>query len=184
MTGPSLDKPQTPPRNSKRRRTTKPLMPWALIGTLFILYVLIGLLLSAPTPPLWVWTLALLGTPLLVLGLNRPIAPPVSERFELLAYLGAFLLVVALAIAANYTGSDQSFNDARFFVALLSLLLLTLLAVALTAAVALVSAQTGERLVQVMDYRPSISVLMGTCLVGLSMGALFGFSTIALTTPR
>jgi hypothetical protein len=197
MTGPSLNSHRTPVRTpvrtpassdnrkAKRRRENKPLlpsMPWALVGTLGILYVLIGLLLSAPMPPFWVWILALLGTPLLVVGLNRPNTPQVSERFELLAYVGAFLLVVALAVAANFTGSDQS--DTPLLVALLSFLLLTLLCVALTAAVAVMSALSGEKLMQMMDYRPSISLLMGTCLVGLAMGALAGLATVVLTTPR
>jgi hypothetical protein len=187
MTGPSLNSPRTPARDAKRRRVNKPLMPsmpWALVGTLCLLYALIGLLLSAPMPPFWVWILALLGTPPLVLGLNRPSAPQVSDRFELLAYVGAVLLVVALAIATSFTGSDQSANDTPLLVALLSFLLLTLLSVALTAAVALISALSGERLMQLMDYRPSISVLLGTCAVGLAMGALAGLATIALISPR
>lgn len=177
MTGSSPHSPRPP----RRRRAAKPLMPWALIGILCGLYVLVGLLLSAPAPPYWIWSLAALGIPLLAIGLIRSrLVDGRAARWELLTYLGALLLVVALAIATNYTGSDQSFDDIRFSVALLGLVVLTLLAVMLTAAAVVISAQTSEKLMQIMDYRQSLTVLIGTCFVGMGLGGIAGFLTTTL----
>jgi hypothetical protein len=151
-------------------------LPWATVGALFGIYVVIGLLLSLPAPPFWTWIPAVVGTGLLAIGLNRPMAPGNSDdRVGLLAYVGAFLLVVALAIAANYIGDGQGFNDIRFFVALFGLAVLTLLSVALTAAAAVVSAQTGASLMQTMNYKSSMTVLMSTCFCGAFLGGLGGF---------
>lgn len=187
MTGsrPKPSKPvPSPPHSAKRRRANRPTLPWVMVGALVVVYVLIGLLLSVPAPPLWIWVPAVVGTVLLVLGLNRPIAASsaadTSNWAGLLPYGGALLLVIALAIAANYIGGGQGFDNVRFFVAILGLVLLTLLAIALTAAAAIVSAQTGARLRQTMDYRRSITFLMSACFVGIFIGGLTGFLTLML----
>ena len=175
-------------------------MPWSLIVVLFILYVLIGLMLTVPAPPYWVWIPAMLGTLMLVVGLTRPLASnklpnqspsrsrnqPLtvpSERSGLaafLAYLGGLLLVVPLAVAANYAGSEQSFGNIRFVAALVSLALLTLLAVLLTAAVAVISTRAGASLLRIFDDRRSLSVLLLTCFAGAFLGGLAGFLTLTL----
>lgn len=156
-------------------------MPWALIGILFGLYVLVGLLLSAPAPPYWIWSLASLGIPLLAIGLVRSrLVDGSAARWDLSTYVGALLLVVALAIATNYTGSNQNFDDIRFSVALLGLVVLTLLAVMLTAAAVIISAQASEKLMRIMDYRQSLTVLIGTCFVGMGLGGIAGFLTTTL----
>ena len=91
-------------------------MPWLSIGILFILYVLIGLMLSVPAPPYWVWIPAVLGSLMLVVGLTRPLVPTKpSGRSGLLTYLGGLMLVVPLAVAANYVGSEQSFEQYPLF---------------------------------------------------------------------
>ncbi|MGI8934744.1 MAG: hypothetical protein ACR2FS_11785 [Phormidesmis sp.] len=169
-----------PPRPARRRRAAKPLMPWALISILFLLYVLMGLLLSVPAPPYWIWVLVVLGIPLIAVGLSQPALSQSalsqqSARLRLLTYPGALLLVVALAIAANYIGSNQDFDNVRFFVALLGLVVLTLLAVMLTAAAVVVSAQIGDKLIRIVDYRQRLTVLMGAGFVGVGVGGLAGF---------
>lgn len=169
-----------PPRPARRRRAAKPLMPWVLIGILFLLYVLMGLLLSVPAPPYWIWALVVLGIPLIAVGLSQPALGQSalnqqSARSRLLIYPGALLVVVALAIAANYTGSNQDFDNVRFLVALLGLVVLTLLAVILTAAAVVVSAQIGDKLIRIMDYRQRLTVLIGTCFGGVGVGGLAGF---------
>jgi hypothetical protein len=167
---------EAPRPTSIRRPMNTSLLPWATVGALFGIYVVIGLLLSLPAPPFWTWIPAVVGTGALVIGLNHPMAPGNSDdRVGLLAYVGAFLLVVALAIAANYIGNGQGFNDIRFFVALFGLAVLTLLAMALTAAAAIVSAQTGANLMQTMSYKSSLTVLMSTCFCGAFLGGLGGF---------
>lgn len=174
-----------PPRPARRRRAAKPLMPWVLISILFLLYVLMGLLLSVPAPPYWIWVLVVLGIPLIAVGLSQPalrqpaLSQPAlsqqSARLRLLTYPGALLLVVALAIAANYIGSNQDFDNVRFLVALLGLVVLTLLAVMLTAAAVVVSAQIGDKLIRIVDYRQRLTVLMGAGFVGVGVGGLAGF---------
>lgn len=184
MTGSS----PTPPRpkltrQTKRRRAGQPMMPWNLIAALFGIYLGIGLLLSLPAPPYWVWIPAILGTLLLIFGLNRP-ASASAKRFDpvgILTYIGGLLLVIALAVGANYIGGE-SLDGVSFGVAVFGLIGFTLLAVLLTAAAALVSALTGERLMQSMDYGRRLSIIVSTCIFGLGLGALIGFSTLVLAT--
>ncbi len=187
MTGsspqPPRPQPPRPPRVVKRRRSSRGAIPWALAIALFVVYVLIGLLLSVPAPPVWVWIPAAIGTVLLSLGLNRPVVPGKRrDGVRLLAYLGALLLVVALAVATNYIGSGESFDNARFFLAIFFLGLLMLLAVVLTAVATIVNAQTGSRLMQTMSYGRSLTMVLGTCLGGLLIGGLAGFLTLTATT--
>jgi hypothetical protein len=194
MTG-SSPKPNSNPQNSKpsvrkpankpasRYPTKLPPIPWVTIGALFGIYVVIGLLLSLPAPPLLTWIPAVIGTGLMIWGLNRPMAVGnSSDRVGLLTYVGAFLLVVAIAIGANYIGGGKGFDDIRFFVALFGLAVLTILSVALAAAAAIVSAQTGASLMQNMGYKRSMSVLMSTCFLGALVGGLIGFLTLFLKT--
>lgn len=157
-------------------------MPWGLISSLFILYVLIGLMLSVPAPPYWVWIPATVGTAMLAVGLTRPLMTHQRPgQAGLLAYMGGLLLVVPLAVSANYVGGDQSFDTIRFAVALVSLAVLTLLAVLLTAAAAIVVARTGAQLMRTADYPRSLSVLLITCFSGILLGGLAGFLTLTLT---
>ncbi len=164
-----------PPRLARRRRAAKPLMPWVLIGILFLLYVLMGLLLSVPAPPYWIWVLVALAIPLVAVGLSPLDLSADSARSRLLIYPGALLLVVALAIAANYIGGDQAFDNISFLVALLGLVVLTLLAIMLAAAAVIVSDQISDRLIRIMDYQQRLIVLIGTGFAGAGLGGLIGF---------
>ena len=187
MTGPNpkptpRPSPQ-PSRRARRRQAVRPSVPVPLISVLFFLYLLAGLLLSAPQPPFWTWIIAAIAIPLLTIGLTQPIAPsPTSARLRPFTYLGGLLLVVALSIALNYVGSDQSFDDTGFFSALLILATLTLLAVGLTASTAIFSSLAGERLLQTKAYKSSLSVLLGTAFCGIVAGGLIGFAAVTLTT--
>lgn len=176
------------PSRTKRYRSNQPVFPKAAIGALFVVYILIGLLLSLPTPPFWIWIPAVIGTVLLVWGLNSPLATgsvaiasgKSPSQAELQSYVGALLLVVALAIAANYIGGGKSFDNIHFFVAVFGLALLTSLSIALTAAAAIISAQAGASLVQIMDYKLSLTIVMSTCFCGIFVGGLAGFLSTTL----
>ncbi|MGC1306662.1 MAG: hypothetical protein WA885_05490 [Phormidesmis sp.] len=166
----------------KRRRAAKPTTPWRAIAALFVVYVLIGLILSVPMPPFWIWILAIVGSLLMILGLNPPGMPGKSSRLVgWLAYAGCFLLVIALAIATNYIGGGQTFDDLRFMVALVSLAALTLLAIVLAAAATIASAQASRGLMAVMTHRRSLTVVISTCLVGICLGGLAGLTTLLTT---
>lgn len=177
---------------TRHYRANRPVFPKTTIGALFVVYILIGLLLSMPAPPFWTWIPAVVGTVLLVVGLNKPLAAgsvagqlgqpagKLTGQDGLLSYVGAFLLVVALAIAANYIGGGKGFDNIRFFVAVFGLAVLTLLAIALTAAAVIISAQTGASLRQIMSYKRSLTILMSACFWGILVGGLAGFLSTAL----
>jgi len=134
-----------------------------------------------PAPPFWVWIPAAIGMVLLAVGMDRPmVSGSRKNELGLLVYLGALLLVVALAIAANYIGSNQSFDDVRFFVALFGLAMLTLLAVVLTAAAAITSAQASAALMRTTSDARRLTVVLSTCFFGICLGGFIGFITILL----
>ncbi|MEL6471798.1 MAG: hypothetical protein AAFQ74_18890 [Cyanobacteria bacterium J06623_4] len=158
--------------------------PWLMMVVLFVIHLLMGLLLSAPQPPYWVWIAALVAVPMMVFGFNRPIR--VSGKFDpggLMAYAGGLLMVVALAIAANYIGSEQSFESVRFFTAIFGLAALTLMVVFLTAGAAIVSAQVGAQLTSKNGYQKSMMIVLSLCFLGLCFGGLGGLAIISLTAP-
>lgn len=171
-----------PPRAS-RRRAVQPSKPWPLVSLLFLLYLLAGLLLSAPQPPFWLWILAAIAIPLLTIGLISPMAPgEPPKRTGLLTYLGGLLLTIALSIALNYVGSDQSFDNTGFFTAIFMLAALTLLAIGLAGATAIVSALAGDRLLQTNPYKSSLTTLLGAAFCGLLAGGLMGFLATTLVS--
>lgn len=181
MTGPNPKPAPQPAPRANRRRVVKPAAPWPLVSGLFLIYLLAGLLLSAPAPPFWTWIIIAIAIPLLTVGLTHPLAldqPP--KRTGLTTYLGGFLLAIALSIALNYIGSEQSFDETGFFVAVLTLGVLTLLAVGLCIAAAIFSTLAGERLLQTRTYPSSLSVLLGTAFGGICAGGIIGL--LALTT--
>lgn len=179
MTGPNP--PSKSPRRAKRRRVVAPSRPWPIISGLFLIYLLAGLLLSAPKPPFWTWIIIAIAIPLYTVGLTRPLATA-SEKRSFSTYAGGFLLAIAFSIALNYVGTSQSFDDTRFFTALLMLAVLTLLAVGLCIAAAVLSALAGERLLQTMSYKSALSVLIGTCFGGICIGGLLGLFALTATT--
>ncbi|MEL6552000.1 MAG: hypothetical protein AAFQ63_00865 [Cyanobacteria bacterium J06621_11] len=176
--------PPPPPRRrppSKRRRSPST-TPWLSISLLFIIYALIGLLIAVPSAPYWVWIVTLLAIPLLVLGLNRPVMiSGKSDWGGLMAYLGGLMMAIALAVAANYIGSESSFDDVRFFNALAGLAGLTLLGVILTAAAAIASAVNGASFMSKATYSRSVIMVMTISFLGLCVGGVSGLFITTLT---
>jgi len=182
MSGSVPKSPKKAPRPAKRRRAYAPTLPWLTVVALFIVYALCGLLLSAPIPPPWTWGPALVGGALLTVGIHRPMQPGGKrDAVGLFAYIGALMLVVALAIAANYVGRGETFDNASFFNALFLIAFLTFLAVVLTAAASILSAQAGAKLLETSGYGSSLSVLLGTAFLGLFVGGLIGYLTVGIT---
>lgn len=177
-------KPPKPPKSPKSRkpRRAKSSMPWAVMGVLFVVYGLMGLLMSVPMPPYWVWVAIALAIPLLVLGFNRPVLTNGKpDRGGLLAYVGALLMAITLAVSANYIGSENSFDDVPFLIAILGLAALTLLAVFLTAIAAILSAQAGNRIMASASYGRSVSMVMVISFMGLCLGGVVGLAITTLT---
>ncbi len=158
-------------------------MPWLAMVILFVVYVLMGLLMSLPGPPYWVWIAIALAIPLLVLGFNRPVvAGGRTDRGDLMAYVGGLTMAIALSVSANYIGSNSSFDDVRFFTAIAALAALTLLAVFLTAIAAILSAQAGTRLMITASYARSVGVVIITSFLGLCVGGVVGLAITTVTT--
>ena len=176
MTGPN----PKPSRRASRRRVVAPSKPWPVVSALFLIYLLAGLLLSAPQPPFWTWIIIAIAIPLFTVGLTQPLTAeqPANKR-GFSTYFGGFLLAIAFSIALNYVGTNESFDDTAFFAAVLMIGLLTLLAVGLCIAAAIFSTLAGERLLQTMNYKSSLSVLLGTSFAGILVGGLIGL--LALT---
>ena len=175
-----------PPKAVKRRRRSQSLMPWTQLVVLCLLYVGIGLLLSMPEPPAWVWLVTVIAVPLQAMGLT-PFSPSKNltknskrkRAADMLSYLGGLLLVIALSVAANYIGSNQNLDEFGVSSALIGLGLLTLLAVILTAASALAIAQVGSPLMIGAQYWRSVTIVIVTSLVGLCVGGITGLSLTA-----
>jgi hypothetical protein len=155
-------------------------VPWTQLVLLCFLYVGIGLILSMPEPPAWVWLAAAIAIPLLAVGLMPTFSPVKKKHHTGLSYLGGLLLAVALSVSANYIGSDQNFDNIGFGAAVLGLGLLILLAVLLAGVTTFVMAQAAARLITSSQYWRSVTIVVVTCLAGLCIGGLTGLSLVAL----
>lgn len=130
------------------------------------------------------WLSVAIAIPLLAVGLtpafNPALDPKRKHRTGLFSYLGGLLLAVALSVAVNYIGSDQTFDDIGFIAAVLGLGLLILLSVLLAGVTAFMMAQAGARLVTGGQYWRTVTIVVVTCLAGLCLGGLTGLSLVAL----
>lgn len=176
--------------SARRRRPSRFPRPLALddvplkwMAASLVTYAVAGLLLAIFPAPIWIWNLALGGA----IAQAAALAGPKSlQRFEwllanllvLLAILGTGLMVMALAIAINYSGAadlDQ--------VTLLSLfgdvIKVGLGAVIIAALGAVISAETGDRLIFTFNHLQSTLILSGTCILGLGFGGLIGLAFAA-----
>ena len=178
MTGPNPS--SNPPRRVKRRRVVAPPKPWPVVSGLFLIYLLAGLLLSAPKPPFWTWIIIAIAIPLFTIGLARPLVDA-SKTSNALTYTGGFLLAIAFSIALNYVGTSESFDNTRFLLAVLMVAVLILLAVGLCIAAAVLSTRAGERLLQTMSYKSTLGVLLATCFGGVCVGGLVGLFALTAT---
>ncbi|MEL7071559.1 MAG: hypothetical protein AAGN15_23325 [Cyanobacteria bacterium J06581_3] len=173
-------KPPKPPKASGKRRRPST-VPVLSLGILFMVYLAMGLLMSVPSPPYWVWIAVAIAIPLLTLGVNRPIVIAGKRDWGgLLAYPGGLVMVVALAVCANYIASENSFEDVRFFTAIAGLAGLCLLAVLLSAIAAITSASAGTRLMNRSSYGRSVTTVLLISFLGLFVGGLMGLFVLTL----
>lgn len=158
-------------------------LPWALLVVVVILYAIAGLILSAFAAPFWVWPLALVGTLLQALALAGPrsltgLRPEQVRGAVWLACWGAGGLVVALAVAGNYAGTDQLGQVSLESLAL-TIGLVNLGVILLTAIATVVGTRAGDRLVDVFSRWRSAWVLAGICFLGLFIGGIVGVLLIS-----
>ena len=139
--------------------------------------------MSWPSPPYWVWIAVTIAIPLLTLGVNRPVVVAgKTDRGGLFAYLGGLIMAVTLAVCANYIGSENSFEDVRFFTAIAGLGALCLLAVFLSAIAAIASASAGTKLMSHMTYGRSVATVVMISFLGLFVGGVVGLFALTLST--
>lgn len=140
-----------------------------------------GLLMSVPSPPYWVWIAVGIAIPLLSLGVNRPeMVIGKTDRGGLMAYLGGLMMAIALAVSINYIGSENSFEDVRFFTAIAALGGLCLVAVVLTAIAAIAGASVGTRLMIHVTYGRSVTTVILMSFLGLFAGGVAGLFVLTL----
>lgn len=160
---------------------TVPLIKW--VAASLLAYAIIGLLLASFPAPGWIWNLALVSA----IAQAAALAGPKSlQRFgwlsanllALLAILGTGLMVVAIAIALNYSGSSDLDQ-----VTPLSLvgdgIKVGLGAIITAASAAIIGAETGDRLILSFNQLQSTLILAGICVLGLGVGGLIGLTFVA-----
>lgn len=183
----------SPRRRQRRRSSRHPLRTWLaapeglptgwLIGTGF-LYAAAGVMLAAFPVPYWIWILALAGAIAQALALAGPRA---LARFggwhanllALLAILGAGALVVSLAVALNYYGTDNLDQLAVGDVAA-EVVQMSLVALVTAALAAIIKAETGDRLLAVFGRLQTSVILTAVSIAGLGSGALVGVAVVAV----
>lgn len=134
--------------------------------------------MSAFPAPYWIWNLALGGAIAQSLALAGPKALRRSRWWKanllvLLAIVGAGLLGIAVAIALGFSGTDN-LEDIEVQVTAFEVILVGLLALFITASAAVMTAETGDRLIYSFNRLQTTLVLAANCIMGLGLGALIG----------
>jgi hypothetical protein len=158
-------------------------IPWVwLAGTLF-LYAVAGLMLASFPVPYWVWNLALGGVVAQALALAGPKA---LTRFRwwsanflaLVAIAGTGAISVALAIALNYAGTDN-LDEIVPQTAAFEVVRMSLVALVTAALGAIISAETGDRLLlSIFNRLQTTLILAAVCILGLGLGGLLALTTV------
>lgn len=161
------------PRRPKARASAG--IPWLWLAITILLYLSIGLLLAAfPVPP-WVWYLALGGVLLQAIALAGPKA---LSRFRwwsanalaLLAIIGTALVAIALGISMGFVGTEN-LDEVVLESTTFEVLRISLLAFFVPSIGAIVGAETGDRLLTVLNRLATTLLLTIACMAGLGLGA-------------
>lgn len=158
-------------------------VPWLwIVGTTFV-YAIAGLLLASFPAPYWIWNIALAGVLAQSLALAGPQALARSRWWRanllaLLAILGTGAIVIALAIALNYVGTDQ-LDQVVPQEAAMEVLKMSLIAVIIAALGGILNAETGDRLLALFNRLQTSLILTAACILGLGIGGLIGLMAVA-----
>jgi hypothetical protein len=178
---PSQSPPPLRPKVSRRQHRGPRLWPWLLLSV--VMYAIAGLLLSAFSSPYWVWPIALVSTLLQALALAGPQALQGLTRWRagwaiLVGCLGSGGLVVALAIAVGYAGTDD-IDAMQIGATAVEVFLVNLGVLLLTATCTIIGARTGDQLLNLFNRTRSILLLASVCFLGLFLGGLVGLTLAA-----
>jgi hypothetical protein len=158
-------------------------MPWSALGVSLACHAIAGLLLSVFSPPLWVWLLGLVSTLAQAGALAGPeslaaLGQRQARRLVWLSGVGSCGLVIALAVAVNYGGTDN-IDQIRPFLAALAVILASLLALGVGLLCTLATAWTGDQLLSRVSRPRSAWVLAAIDGLGLLLGGLVGVAIAA-----
>lgn len=150
-------------------------IPWLWLAITVLLYLSIGLLLAAFPVPAWIWYLALGGVVLQAIALAGPKALSrfswwSSNALALLAILGTVLVTIALGISMGFVGTED-LDEVAMQSTTFEVLRVSLLAIFVPSVGAIVGAETGDRLLSVLNRLKTTLVLAMGCLAGLGLGA-------------
>lgn len=180
MNTPSRRRKTRPEPQGKRPATPakRPSTPWVWMLWTILLYAAVGLILAAFPVPYWIWSIALVAIGCQAIALVGSLALSQFRWFSatclsLLGILGAGALAAALAIALNYTGSNQV-DDLEPLQLVLEVGQFSLLALVLAASCAIVTAETGDRLKAIYHRFRTSLILAAVCVLGLGTGGILG----------
>lgn len=154
--------------------------PWSLLMLIVVLHIVVGIFLSAFSPPFWVWPLAFGGTVIQATTLAGPrvLSSLKGVRILLcrfLTCLGVGLSVVALAVAVGFGGTND-IDNIQFAQTGLALFFVNLGVLLLTAFCSLIVAHAGDRLLVVMGRVRCSLTILSVCFLGLFIGGAFGLA--------
>lgn len=185
MTPETSPPPRRRPRRARRLRpsATSSAFPWLWVGGCLGLYGAAGTILAAFPAPYWIWYLALGGTLIQAIALAGPKALAQVHWFP--ANLLAILVILAtgatgaaLAISLNQAGTDN-LDDIVPEATAVEVALFCAVALLLAATAAILSAETGDRLLlRFRRYQASL-ILAAFCVLGLGIGGLIGAGIVS-----
>ena len=175
------------PRQPRKSRLLRPsrnqpivpeYIPWRLMIFTAIVYAAAGTVMASFPGPYWIWNLAIGGAIAQASALAGPIA---LSRFTwwkanalvLLALLGTSALAVALGIALGFVGTDN-LDEIELMATAFEVIRVGLLAMVIAALGAVLSAETGDRLLYTFNRLQTTLVLAATCILGLGLGGFMG----------
>lgn len=170
----------SPPRRRHRRRRVvqRSPLPWPWLGGCLALYGAAGTILAAFPAPYWIWYLALGGTVVQAIVLAGPRALAQvrwlpANLLAILAILATGAIGVALAISLNQAGTDN-LDEIVLHATAVEVALFCAVALLIAAAAAILSAETGDRLLlHFRRYQTSL-ILAAFCVLGLGIGGMIG----------
>ncbi|MDB9525183.1 hypothetical protein PN498_04230 [Oscillatoria sp. CS-180] len=167
-----------PWRRSRRPSNVPTTIPWGWMCLTGILYMATGMVMAAFPAPYWIWNLALGGAIAQALALAGPQALRhfrywSANSLVFLAILGTGAIVVALATALGFVGTDQ-LDEIKLTATTFQVIRVSFLAIVIAALGAIVGAETGDRLLRTFNRLQTTLVLAATCILGLGLGGLIG----------
>jgi hypothetical protein len=143
-----------------------------------LLYAAAGTIMAVFPAPYWIWNLALGGAIAQSLALAGPNALRRypwfrAQMLTLLAILGAGAIAVAVAIALGFVGTDN-LDNIEIAATTFEVIRVSLLAFVIAALGAIMTAETGDRLLYTFQRLQTMLILAATCILGLGLGGLIG----------